>query len=322
MPIVLRTITLSLALAALWPIATEGRAHAEPPSADASVVEATRAHHRRGLELFDAGDFKLALVEFERAYEASRSAKVLYNIGQVHLQLRSFAEAENALTRYLVEGEPSAERVATVTTDLVAIRQRTARVTVVVNVPGARVRANDRLLGTTPLADRQLVDAGRVKITVARDGYLPNEQFIILSGREEGRLAVTLSPAGGPESAPGAAPRATPSFVPATVGWIATGVLVGSAVATGLVALAAQREAEDLRGATVDGNPESAKARLDDARSRSETFGVVTDVLGAVALVSAGLSLYLTLRPPTRDASLDMRMRPHGYGVALEGRFR
>jgi len=73
------------------------RAHADeaptPPTsaedvqeveADASTVE-TRAHHRRGIELYDDGDFRLALVEFEPAYAISKNYKILFNIGQVHM---------------------------------------------------------------------------------------------------------------------------------------------------------------------------------------------------------------------------------------------
>ena len=74
------------------PPATEEPAH-DPVSDEA------RARIRRGLELYDEGDFRLALIELERAYQILPSYKILYNLGQVHFQLGEHARAHAALTR-------------------------------------------------------------------------------------------------------------------------------------------------------------------------------------------------------------------------------
>src|SRR5438309_2354453 len=66
--------------------------------------EEARAHFKRGGELYDENNFRGALVEFERAYQLVANFKLLYNIGQVHLQLQDYAQAVKALQRYLNEG--------------------------------------------------------------------------------------------------------------------------------------------------------------------------------------------------------------------------
>src|SRR5262245_32963507 len=71
-----------------------------PPSAEAQAAE----RFRRGIQLFDDGDFAPALVEFERAYELSPNYRVLENIGIVNIRLGHYANAARTLRRYLDEG--------------------------------------------------------------------------------------------------------------------------------------------------------------------------------------------------------------------------
>jgi hypothetical protein len=54
--------------------------------------------------LHDDGDLKLALVQFEGSYDLAPHYKVLYNIGQIALELHEWNKAKNALERYLSEG--------------------------------------------------------------------------------------------------------------------------------------------------------------------------------------------------------------------------
>ena len=80
-----------------------------PPPVD-EEADLARQHHRRGLELYDEGDFRLALVEFERAYSVGHNFKILFNIGQVHFQLNGYAKARLALEQYLKEGGAAVPR--------------------------------------------------------------------------------------------------------------------------------------------------------------------------------------------------------------------
>src|SRR5688572_17796979 len=115
-----------------------------PAPAPDPVADEARARYRRGIELFDDGDYRLALVELERAYAILPNYKVLYNIAQVHFQLNEYAKARAAFERYLKEGgmEIPASRRAEVEKELETLRTRVATISVQVNVSNAEVSVN------------------------------------------------------------------------------------------------------------------------------------------------------------------------------------
>lgn len=80
-------------------------AHAQTDAkpSDAAREEAS-GHFQRGVELFQEGAFRAALVEFERAYGIAPDYRLLYNIGQVKLQLQDYLGATQSYERYLEEG--------------------------------------------------------------------------------------------------------------------------------------------------------------------------------------------------------------------------
>ena len=82
---------------------------AAPPPVDAAtaagpspeVVTEAKSRFDRGLELYNEGEYPLALIEFTRAYELVPNYRVLYNIGQVGIQLGQYANARRALEEAL-----------------------------------------------------------------------------------------------------------------------------------------------------------------------------------------------------------------------------
>src|SRR5687768_4278200 len=69
-------------------------------AADPYKVEA-RQRYDRGIRLYAEGEFALAVIEFERAYTLVPDYRVLYNIGQVRIQLAQYARARKSLDQYL-----------------------------------------------------------------------------------------------------------------------------------------------------------------------------------------------------------------------------
>ncbi len=254
--------------------------------------EEARAHFKRGVELYDEGDYKLALVELERAYEIIPSYKVLYNIGQVHYQLGEYARAHRALRRYLDEGgaEVPAERREEVEKDLATLATRIATITVEVNVPDAEVVINDQPSGRAPVA-RTLVEAGSVRVQVSKPGYEPKTEVMRLAGGDERVVRIELAKVQREvivqsEGVPTAA----------VIGWIATGVLAAGAVGTGIAATSAQNKFDAMRTSPISGSPEQARADLDRQGNLADGLALVTDVLVGTAIVAGGVSLWLTLR--------------------------
>ena len=126
-------------------------AHADdaPSAAPAAAAEPSpqeqeaRTRVQRGLALFDEGEYRVALVELERAYEILPSYKILYNIGQIHVQLGEYARALTTLRRYLDEGgtEIAKERRDEVEKDIAGLWTRVAKLSITINVWPASTRS-------------------------------------------------------------------------------------------------------------------------------------------------------------------------------------
>lgn len=254
--------------------------------------EEARVHFQRGIALYDEGDYKLALVEFERAYEIVPSYKVLYDIGQVHYQLGEYARAHRALRRYLDQGGPEipATRRAEVERDLATLATRTATLSVDVNVPGAEVVLNDQPSGRAPIA-RALVEAGTVRVYASKPGYEPRTEVLRLAGGDERSLRIELAKV---EREVIIQREGVPTS--AVVGWVATGVLVAGAVGTGIAAISAENTFDRMRTSPIEGSPTQARADLDRQGSLADGLAVATDILVGTAIIAGGVSLWLTLR--------------------------
>lgn len=261
----------------------------EPPD-----VEEARRRFDRGVKLYSEGDFTLAVIEFERAYELVSNYRVLYNIGQVSIQLRQYAKARQALEQYLTEGQGEIEegRLAEVQADVDMLKSRTAKLTVTTNVAKARVFLDGKLLGVTPLPDAILVDAGSHSLEVERTGFRTTTKSVTMAGGDDLKVAVSLElmqPERTVEKTIVVKDKSDASSTWKWVGWGTAGVLAAGAVTTGVFGLNAASDLEDQRnsaGATREG--------LNNAQSRARRMFMASDILAVGALAAAGVSLYLT----------------------------
>ena len=286
------------------------------------ALDEARTRYARGVSLYNEGDFKLALIEFQRSYELSPNWRILYNIGEVHFQLNNYAAALQALEKYESDGAkeiPDARR-AEVDKDIDALRSRTGRLTIVVNVPGADVMIGDNPVGKSPMAADTLVDAGDLRVTVNKPGYRSATQSVRLAGREKQTVRIDLV-----EEKVNVVVASTPEEqrkdnAPIIVGWAATGAFAAGAVVTGVLALNAKSDLDKLQSTR-----DITRGELDAQQSKMRNFGIATDVLTGAAVVAGGVSLWLTLRssgstekqpaPATVQAGITPR------GVALSGTF-
>src|SRR5690349_16550442 len=90
-------------IGSLVAVAVFGATLATPLPARADTEEA-KSHFQRAVELFHEADFRAALIEFQRAYDAAPNYKVLYNLGQTSLELQDYAGALKAFRGYLDGG--------------------------------------------------------------------------------------------------------------------------------------------------------------------------------------------------------------------------
>lgn len=258
------------------------------------VLEEARRRFDRGVRLYTEGDYALALIEFDRAYELVSNYRVLYNIGQVSIQLRQYARAREALEQYLSEGEGEIDdvRLAEVQADIEMLKTRTAKLTVLVNVAKARVFLDGKLLGVTPLPEALLVDAGSHSIEVERTGFRSATKGVTMAGGDDIKVNVTLELIPPERTVEKTIVVKNQGDTPSTwkwVGWGTAGLFAAGAVTTGIFGLNAASDLEDLRN-----TPGVSREALDSSQSRARRMFMASDILAVGALAAAGVSLYLT----------------------------
>jgi len=317
-----RHVLLSVLLCSMVGLSAPERvARADEPSAQAEG----RAHFRSGVDFFKDGDYRAAMIEFKRAYELAPNYKVLYNLGQTSLELQDYAFALRSFERYLADGgrEILAARRAKIEGEIEKLRRRVARVEVTTNVPDAEVFVDDVSVGRTPLPAPLAIGAGRRKISAVKSGGTTVRIIDVVGGDSTTLSLEIVEPTSGPSAGTIAllppqppeatrplavapeSPRAPPSApsipVPThevspektglSIGITATGALGAGAVATGILALSAKKDFDN----TIARYGVDAQA-VSDARSKTRTLALVTDVLAGATVLAGGITVIVAVR--------------------------
>lgn len=303
-------------------VATSTISRAQSADEAAKRTEEARARFQRGVELYKDGDYRASLIEFRRAYELVENWRIHYNIAQACGELQDYPCALRELEAYVATGgsEIPEERRAAVLAELRRVRGRIGHVTIRVNRPDAEVFVDDQSLGGAPINGPAVLGTGRHRI-VAR---LPNGQTAVkvvdLAGSDQISVAlefVDVTRATAVTEKPAQQTSGSSGMAPVYVGLGVTGAFVAGAAVTGVLALGAQRDLEKSL-AIVPGSA----TEIDDNRSRARALALVTDVLGGVAIVAAGVTVYFfaTKTPaPAQAARVGVALGPRGVG--LSGRF-
>ncbi len=267
---------------------------------------------KRGLELFDEGEYKLALVEFERAYELAPNFRALYNIALVNIQLGRYAEASQKFQAYLKDGGdaiPPTRRAEIVHT-LSELELRTATLELSTNAPGTKVTLDGKPV-TVQLPGSLLIDAGEHTISASAPGYDRMDRSLTLAGADHTSVRFNLVPAARPIS-PGGEGGPEPArqhvFWP---GVVATGALaVGAAVSFGVMldAHSSWSQLENTLG--------PSQSALDTYANRNNTAGLTADILGGLAVISGGVTLYLSLRTDRSTRSPSVAITPRSIALS------
>jgi PEGA domain len=323
-------------------------AHSAPvsesaPSAAASDASAKQEAARRfehAIKLYEEADYTLALAEFERVYELVPDYRVLYNIGQVSIQLGRYARAFRTLKEYVARGrnELAPDRAAAVQADLTQLAGKIARLSVTVEQAGAQISVDGAARGRSPLAEPLVVDVGEHRVQIELSGYVAQSQAFTLAGGDQRDATFKLEPTQPAATAatlvdvrPDKPRVASPPPKPSAsshrgtwvgVGWASTGVLAIGAIVSGVRGASAAGELRDLRGTLG-----TTRTELDQAQTRARTPLIIADILGGAALVAGGVTLYFQLsgssreKAPSHTAStsrLRLLLGPNQVAFALE----
>lgn len=172
---------------------------ANPEGSDATASgnrrDSARRHFEAAKQSVQQRRYEEAAREFCLAYEAVPHHSVLYNLGQAHIALGQNVEATETLTRYLEEGGARipARRRDAVNADLARLRA-TLTLLRVESVPTwATVSVDGRGVGRTPLSSGVLVAAGRRRVELDLEGYIPGQLEVELPGGGTYAVTVTLT---------------------------------------------------------------------------------------------------------------------------------
>jgi hypothetical protein len=261
------------------------------------------ARFERGVELYGEGNLDAALVQFERAYELIPNYRVLYNLAQLQAERHEYVAALSFYERYLEQGGdevPEARRVESLA-QIESLRERVGQLWVESDVAGAKLFVDDELVAELPLSSPIPINAGLRHVRLEKSGYTPVFRKLKVAGGDTPRVRIMLraavAGAAAPSDSTASAAGARPDYRPLWVASAATVALAGATVTMGLLA---RGENQDLDRSLdlFPGRPEEVQHH----RSRVKTYAALTDGLGAVSLVSLGLSLYFAFSPPARSA--------------------
>jgi len=312
-----------------------GIASAQAPEASGAptdpAVEQARTHFQQGAALYKEGNFDAALAEFTRAMELAPNYRILYNIGQVHVERHDYVAARLALEEYLRLGkdEISAERREQVERDVANLATRISQLRVSTNVEGAELSVDGVRIGTLPLSAPLFVSAGMRRLIVSKRGYSTVERVISVAGGDESEIAVQLEPIQAlPEQSGKISSSSLPvsGRTPGTAAWVslaATGVFASGAVVFAVLADGKNDDLDDeLSRFPAD------RSRVDDTRSQLKLYAGMTDGLAVAAGISAAFTTYFFFfagpdraeeKPAPRKAAA--RLVPLAPGLAVIGDF-
>lgn len=337
------TISLSLSLPHL--------ASAQEVSAQAKL------YFSNGVELLQSSppNYQDAYFQFKLAYQASKSWKVLGNLGLCSLKLERDGEAFQAYTEYLQQGgnEIDPGERAALEREMLLISGNSAIVQITATEPGTEVV--DSRSGSSAPAQNYKIEGDTLELRLragshtlratAPDGRTRTWEVSISPGKEASHHfdfdAKETPPAGGGGGVGGEGRVQVRESGGAlrVVGFVVTGVgaaaLMGGAI-TGILAKNKEDEATkdcyastDAMGNPVQRCPPSGEAALDSADDLAKTTNYL--LIGGGVLAAAGITMIIfggpvettsaKAEPPPRRLAVQPVLGPAGAGLFATGTF-
>jgi hypothetical protein len=260
---------------------------AAPAAPGAEAKEA----FRRGEAAYSAGNYEVAIREWNTAYKVDPRPRIQFNLSQAYERLGQLEDAILALETFLNSGDPDDPTYSDANARLVALRQRLANTGVMLNggSDGGSILVDDKDWGRTPRPDKISVTPGSHTLLIRwADGrefrqsvFVPAGQVVEVAVPSDAGAKPAVGPvAGQPDAKPATAGPAKDNRVL----WYSLGG--GTAgLGVGLLAYGIVRNAatSDCGGDTYC-NPDD-----EDKANRQAIAGLVT---GGV-LIAAGAAFFV-----------------------------
>jgi tetratricopeptide (TPR) repeat protein len=307
----MRTLRVAITVIALCVVGTSARGEQ-----DASARDASR-HFQRGVDLYNDGDYRGALVEFKKAYVLLPRANVLYDIGETEYQLQDYASALKTLERFIAETGPGTAHRSEVEETVEILRTRVGRVALTADVSGCDVLIDDQSQGQTPVGRPILVSVGSRKVGLNCAGRPQVSKRVEIAGGETMRVdlkvpaatAMTKAPAGPSEN-----DRKAQHQSNVNTAWTVTAALAATTIGLYTAALVESSQLSDLKQRFP-----TDQGALDTKSKWTTGLAISGDVFAGATAAALCVSAYLTWASPDDHSKVHVAVSP--TGIALSGRF-
>ncbi|WP_437320377.1 PEGA domain-containing protein [Sorangium sp. So ce385] len=163
--------------AATQPAPAAGAPAASAPAPQGPLSETltgeAKAEYEAARILFNDGDFRNAIIKFERAYQLSRDPRLLWNIALCQKNLQRYARLLGTVEKLLQDAGPqlSEQDRKDAAALIEATKAYVSRLDLQASEAGATVFVDGEEVGQTPLREPVLLDVGTRKIRVTKKGF-------------------------------------------------------------------------------------------------------------------------------------------------------
>ncbi|WP_437490888.1 PEGA domain-containing protein [Sorangium sp. So ce1014] len=166
---------------------------AQGPLSETLTGEA-KAEYEAARILFNDGDYRNAIIKFERAHELSRDPRLLWNIALCQKNLKRYARLLGTVEKLLQEAGPQlTEQDRKDAAALIeATKAYVSRLDLQASEAGAAVFVDGEEVGRTPLREPVLLDVGTRKIRVTKKGFKDVEVSQPVAGGDVVTVKATL----------------------------------------------------------------------------------------------------------------------------------
>lgn len=290
-----------------------------------AATESARNHFRTGVDLYRERNFRAAIIEFQRAYKAYPNYKLLYNLGQVSVELQEYVQAIDYFAGYLRAGGNAVEpqRRQEVEQAMAMLETRLARISVSSNQEGATVFVDDASVGVIPVNQPIRISSGRRRVSATKPGLQRVEQVIDIAAGDFRSIQLDFTKT---DEKPVASTTTTETVPGSKTNWPATIAAVGTgafAVAAGAMAVVTWMAEKDYE---KERETETTKTILNDLRDKAKTKAVITDVLLGCTVAGAIVTTVLIFTHRSEDKrddnrpTVDLALTPTSAAVLVGGR--
>jgi hypothetical protein len=197
---IFRLLLRGLLLAAVTGAVTAAPAGAlAQEDATADTKDKARTHYTKGKELYEAGNYAEAMVEFQAAYDAKPHPTVLKSVAECKVQVGDIPGAIAVFEKYLAN--PASTKKPEVEKRLAEVKAMLVTLEITTEPAGAGVVLDGETTGKTTPATIEL-GPGDHEVVLNAEGFEPLTKQVTLKQGEQAKLEVNLDEEGIPAAPP------------------------------------------------------------------------------------------------------------------------